>query len=73
MPKWNRQALNEWNRGVTSSGMTREEAKQLEQDIDYWASTIGAPNERAWDSPNGRGSFTVFADNHTVTRVDYSW
>ncbi len=71
MAKWNQQALKDLNQGVTSSQMTRAQAKAFESQIDTWAGAVGAFQVRRFDSPSGQGSFEVKAESGEVIGITY--
>jgi hypothetical protein len=71
MAKWNQQALEDFNKGVTASGMQRADAKRFETKIDTWAGAVGAFQSRFFDPPGGMGSFEVKAQDAEVISVTY--
>jgi hypothetical protein len=71
MAKWNQQALEDWNKGITASGMTRAQATTFGTRIEAWADAVLAFQERRFNAPVGRGFFEVRAENAEVISVTY--
>jgi hypothetical protein len=73
MATWRPTARQAFNQGVTATHLARATAKQLENDIDFWAGTIGAQNRRTFYPQGSQATFEVWAERHEVTDVQYSY